>query len=260
MSTDKRELFPNGIYHVCNRGNNKMTLFHDREDFRFFLYLLKRFMIEFGFKLFAVCLMRNHFHLLIKDNGINLPIIMDAIESMYACYYIDKYNYKGRVYESRFKSNLLLSGLIFLILFRYINRNPIVARITDSFLNYPWSIPTPSKDKFKLIDFEYVDSIFKEKCKVGLLEYLSSSDDDLWIDPIEVQRMEDADALSVFNDLAARMYVNIEDVMIPIYNEKVSAFINVCILHGVTIKQIMHFTGHSRYKIEKLLKNNKKLE
>ena len=89
---------------------------------------------------------------------------------------------------------------------------------------------------------------------------MSSSDDDLWIDPIEVQRMEDADALSVFNDLAARMYVNIEDVMIPIYNEKVSAFINVCILHGVTIKQIMHFTGHSRYKIEKLLKNNKKLE
>ena len=259
MSTDKRDLVPNGIYHVYNRGNNKMTLFHDREDYKFFLYILKRFMLEFGFKLFAVCLMGNHFHLLIKDNGLNLSIIMDAIESMYACYYIDKYKYKGRVYESRFKSNRILSDLILLIIFRYVNRNPVVARITDSFLNYPWSIPTPDRDILKLIDFKYIDTVFKDKCKVGFLEYLNSSEDDLWVDPIEVQRMEDIDALAIYNNLADRMDVDVEDVMIPIINEKTSSFINVCIAHGITKKQIARFTGISLYKIEKLLKYTRKI-
>ena len=259
MSTDKRDLVPNGIYHVYNRGNNKMTLFHDREDYKFFLYILKRFMIEFEFKLYAVCLMGNHIHLLIQDNGLNLPIIMDAIESMYACYYIDKYKYKGRVYESRFKSNRIFNSLIFLIVFRYINRNPVVARLVDSFLNYRWSIPTPDKDRMKLIDFKYVDNVFREKCKVGFLEYLNSTEDDLWIDPIEVQRMEDIDALAVYNKIADRMDVNVDNVMIPIINEKTSSFMNNCITHGITKKQIIRFSGISRYKIEKLLNYTRKI-
>lgn len=259
MSTDKRELIPNGIYHVYNRGNNKMTLFHDREDFNFFLSLLKRFMIEYEFALLAVCLMSNHFHLVIIDKGVQLPLIMDAIESVYACYYIDKYKYKGRVFESRFKSNLIRSKLILLILVRYINRNPIVARITNNIIEYPWSIPTLEKDKFKLINFKLLDILFKEQCKLSYLEYLKQAVDDMWIDPIEVQRMEDSEALVIFNTLAERIDINIEALIAPVYNDRNSSFINVCHTHGITYKQIKKFTGLSMYKIDKHQKFNRKL-
>ena len=153
---------------------------------------------------------------------------------------------------------MILSKLILLILVRYVNRNPIVAKVTNSIINYPWSIPTPEKDEFKLIDFKYLDISFKEKCKRGYLEYLLQADNDMWIDPIEVQRMEDFEALELFTNLAERMKINMESLGVPIYNEVNSTFINVCHTHGVTKKQIKLFTGLSLYKMEKLQKFNKK--
>ena len=90
------------------------------------------------------------------------------------------------------------------------------------------------------------------------MEYLLQADNDMWIDPIEVQRMEDFEALELFTNLAERMKINMESLGVPIYNEVNSTFINVCHTHGVTKKQIKLFTGLSLYKMEKLQKFNKK--
>ena len=54
-----------GIYHIINRGNMKMQVFDDVEDYEYFLELLdiatKREKVE----IHAYCLMPNHFHLLL---------------------------------------------------------------------------------------------------------------------------------------------------------------------------------------------------
>lgn len=258
MANEKRDIRPDSIYHIYNRGNNKMTLFFDDEDFYRFLGIMKYYMGIYGIIVYAICIMSNHFHILLKDNGVNISLFMDSVESVYACYFIEKYGYKGRVFESRFKSNRATTEEIFLIFFRYINRNPVAAEIVANILHYKWSFLTPKSDRYKLIDFEYINDVFKRKCKTSYMDYLNSSVDDLWIDPIEVQRMEEADALNVFQFILNRMDLEIKDIYYLNNNEKVSSFINICISHGITIKQLNTFTGLSLYKVRKL-KNQIKL-
>ena len=54
-----------GIYHVINRGNMRMQVFDDAEDYNYFLELLKIGMKKEAVELHAYCLMLNHFHLLL---------------------------------------------------------------------------------------------------------------------------------------------------------------------------------------------------
>ncbi len=64
--------------------------------------------------------MPNHFHIIIKDVGKNLPLIMDTINSVYARYYDEKYNHKGSVFDGPFKSKPVLTNYDFIRLYRYI--------------------------------------------------------------------------------------------------------------------------------------------
>lgn len=257
MSTEKRELYPNATYHVYNRGNNKMKLFLDSEDFIYFLKRVQFYKKEYKFEMYAYCLMSNHFHFLIKDSGTNLPIIMAVIESVYACYFIEKYKYKGKVFESRFKSNIITDDQMMMTEHRYINRNSVAAGIVANFLNYRWSAPVPENDKYELINFNFIDVLYKGNCKVGYLEYLRSHVDDLWIDPIEVCQLEDAEALTRFNYLRKRMNIRMVDVVTPVYNEKTSEFIYVCLMQGITKKQLVNITNLSLYKIKRLQETHK---
>ena len=137
MANDKRDMRPKGIYHVYNRGSNKMNLFRETEDYVYFIKKLKHYKDKYDFKIYSSCLMTNHFHIIVQDSGLDLSVFMDALESVFATYFIDKYKYKGRVYESRFKSSLILTNTRLLDLFRYLARNPIVARIVNNVFSYP---------------------------------------------------------------------------------------------------------------------------
>jgi len=54
-----------GIYHVINRGNMRMQVFDDAEDYAYFLKLLQDGLKREAVELHAYCLMPNHFHLLL---------------------------------------------------------------------------------------------------------------------------------------------------------------------------------------------------
>jgi len=54
-----------GIYHVINRGNMRMQVFEDEEDYDYFLDLLKTAKKKFPVEIHVYCLMPNHFHLLL---------------------------------------------------------------------------------------------------------------------------------------------------------------------------------------------------
>jgi putative transposase len=53
------------VYHIYNRGNNREDLFRLPEDYRHFLQLYEKF-IEPVAETYSWCLLRNHFHLLVK--------------------------------------------------------------------------------------------------------------------------------------------------------------------------------------------------
>jgi len=52
------------LYHIYNQGNNKIEVFHEQEEYIFFLQLIRKNLISYT-ELLAYCLMPNHFHLMI---------------------------------------------------------------------------------------------------------------------------------------------------------------------------------------------------
>ena len=54
-----------GIYHIINRGNMRMQVFDDMEDYEYFLELLEIGTKREKVEIHAYCLMPNHFHLML---------------------------------------------------------------------------------------------------------------------------------------------------------------------------------------------------
>jgi putative transposase len=55
----------NKIYHIFNRGNNSEDIFRFNEDYRHFLLLYEKY-IEPVAETFSWCLLKNHFHILVR--------------------------------------------------------------------------------------------------------------------------------------------------------------------------------------------------
>ncbi|MFZ2970979.1 MAG: transposase [Minisyncoccia bacterium] len=130
------EGFENVFYHIYNRGVDKRVVFEDEEDhIRFINRLLEYNQNSEKEPLFVdvvcFCLMPNHFHLVLRpivENGIT--DFMRRISTGYAMYFNRKYQRKGVLFESNFKSILVENEEYLKHLSRYIHLNPkeIVSR------------------------------------------------------------------------------------------------------------------------------------
>jgi REP element-mobilizing transposase RayT len=61
----KQKILPEAghFYHVYNRGNNHQPIFFERENYLYFLRLIRQNLVINGVDLAAYCLMPNHYHL-----------------------------------------------------------------------------------------------------------------------------------------------------------------------------------------------------
>jgi hypothetical protein len=58
-------LQPGQYYHIFNRGNNGETLFREQRNYPYFLSLYAKY-IEPVAEIYAYCLLKNYFHLLVR--------------------------------------------------------------------------------------------------------------------------------------------------------------------------------------------------
>jgi REP element-mobilizing transposase RayT len=75
--------FPGAVYHVTARGDGREAIFLDDEDRRSFLDRLGREVIQQGWRLYAFCLMGNHYHLLVETPEANLLRGMRRLNGVY---------------------------------------------------------------------------------------------------------------------------------------------------------------------------------
>jgi len=140
MSRPIRVYYSGLIYHVLNRGNNRQIIFAEDSNYRHYLNILKRYKEKFSFKIFAYCLMTNHVHLLLQvsEKG-SISKIMQAITIAHTRYYHYKYQCSGHIWQGRFKSPIVSNDEYLLTTMRYIEQNPVRARIAPDPKGYPWS-------------------------------------------------------------------------------------------------------------------------
>lgn len=126
--------------HVIQRGNNRQALFFEAADYRFFLDLLVESARKNEVRIHAYVLMTNHLHLLLSAHHPDAPgKTMKLVGQRYVQFVNRKYRRTGSLWEGRFRSCPVQEELYLLACQRYIELNPVRARMVTSPEAYPWS-------------------------------------------------------------------------------------------------------------------------
>lgn len=81
MPRVERGLQDGQVYHVINRGNGRQEVFHKEGDYKAFIELMGAAKERHAVKIYAYCLMPNHFHLLLQpEKGEELSRWMQRIK------------------------------------------------------------------------------------------------------------------------------------------------------------------------------------
>jgi putative transposase len=139
MPRKPRIEYSGAFYHVIVRGNQKQRIFKDQADFQKYLLLLTAYKNRTGSRIYAYILMHNHVHLLIETADIPLSKVMQGLNQTYTMYYNRKYRTVGHLFQGRYKAILCDREAYLLGLLKYIQRNPLRAKIVDRLDAYPWS-------------------------------------------------------------------------------------------------------------------------
>ncbi|MBC8202633.1 MAG: transposase [Planctomycetes bacterium] len=140
LRSRRRELKDDKYYHIVNRGVVKRKTFRDEEDYDIFLRLLKIGCKQFKVRLIAFSLMPNHFHLLVWSiRGEDISACMQWVTGNYARLFNVRYGLDGHVWEGRFKSKEVQEGRQLGNTWRYVEQNPVRARLVDSPEKWEWT-------------------------------------------------------------------------------------------------------------------------
>ena len=140
MARPLRTFVPGESLHVYNRGNNRMSIFHDDADYHWFLLLMRRSTQRTGVAVHGIVLMRTHFHMLVTPAAEqSLSWAMKRIGERYARFYNAKYQRTGTLWEGRYQSVAMNEEGQTIICLRYIDQNPVRARMVKEPAEYEWS-------------------------------------------------------------------------------------------------------------------------
>lgn len=143
----------NEIYHVYNRGNQKQTIFRNRDNYLYFLEKI-RFYIAPRCELLAWCLMPNHFHFVLSTTinsttlvpKSNLPVqnLTEGIRLMLSGYtkgFNKAHGFSGNLFQQKTKAKLLTGGNSNypFIAFHYVHQNPMAAGLVKRMEDWEFS-------------------------------------------------------------------------------------------------------------------------
>ena len=127
-------------HHVVQRGNNREDTFFEKEDRENYLSLLKKYSEKWNSPILAYCLMSNHIHLLTKPKEEeSLYKMMQGVTLCYTQYINRVYKRTGRLWESRYHSCIVDKERYLWAVARYIEQNPVRARIVKKEEDFPYS-------------------------------------------------------------------------------------------------------------------------
>jgi putative transposase len=140
MSRHKRLVLPAVPLHIIQRGNNRGPCFAGTADHLVYLSLLRLYAAETACHVHAYVLMTNHVHLLLSaGNRAGPGTLMRRLGQHYVQYFNRRHGRSGTLWEGRFRSCLVDTERYLLVCQRYIELNPVRARMVETPEAYPWS-------------------------------------------------------------------------------------------------------------------------
>lgn len=140
MPRYRRLVLPGAPHHVVHRGINKAATFLDDADRIRFRVILRSSLPDHGVAVHAYVLMDNHVHLLATpEDATGLGRGMHSVFQRYSQYFNLRHRRSGALWEGRFKSFIVDKDRYLLALCRYIELNPVRARLVPRAEDFRWS-------------------------------------------------------------------------------------------------------------------------
>ena len=109
MARKLRVEYPGAVYHVMNRGDRREPIFKDDKDRVLFLETLAECCGKTGWEVHALCLMGNHFHLVVQTPQGNLVAGMKWLLGTYTGRFNRRHKLFGHLFSGRYKA-LIVDG------------------------------------------------------------------------------------------------------------------------------------------------------
>ncbi len=140
MARHGRHFLPNQPQHLIQRGNNRQAIFFAAEDYACYRKWLAEAAAEHGCAIHAYVLMTNHVHLLATPRQADgIPRMLQSLGRRYVRHVNDSRGRTGTLWEGRYRAAPIDSEAYFLACCRYIELNPVRARLVARPRDYRWS-------------------------------------------------------------------------------------------------------------------------
>ena len=136
----RKFLFGNNQYfHLYNRGNNHGKIFFERENYAYFLRLIRNHIPEEKTDVVAYCLMPTHYHVLGHTKSDDLSRQMQSLLLAYTKAINVRFKRTGSLFQGRFKAKMVTSNEVLLHLTRYIHLNPVAVGLVSKAEDWEYS-------------------------------------------------------------------------------------------------------------------------
>jgi len=137
MTRSERIDEPGTWHHVMNRGIARRTLFETELDIRTFLAGLACTVRAGHLEVHSFCILTTHFHMLVRSPKGHLSNALHGIQNRYSRWFNRSRKRDGPLFRSRFRSKRVDSFGYRWQLVRYIDANPVMARLVEDPRSYP---------------------------------------------------------------------------------------------------------------------------
>ena len=127
-------------YHFYNRGRSRLSIFVEPDNYLYVLSKVKKYLRAYDLAMIAYCLMPNHYHFLIRQDGMHSAgLLPQRVFNSYSKAYNKRYSHSGTLFESPYKVKPVEEFGHLLHLCRYIHGNPVKDSLVSDAADWPYS-------------------------------------------------------------------------------------------------------------------------
>lgn len=126
-------------HHITQRGNRRQQTFFCDEDYQAYLDLMRDWCTRYSIGIWGYCLMPNHIHLIaVPEAEDGLAMAIGEAHRRYTRLINFREGWRGHLWQGRF-SSYPMDERYLLACARYVELNPVRAKLVVGPLEWPWS-------------------------------------------------------------------------------------------------------------------------
>lgn len=139
MSRIARVVVPGCPHHIVQRGNRRQAVFFNDQDKETYIELISDHAGKAGIDVVAYCLMDNHVHFIaVPHDVVSLAKAIGVAHKKYTRMIHFREDWRGYLWQGRFFSVPLSDQYLYRAV-RYVENNPVRARLVRNAEDYRWS-------------------------------------------------------------------------------------------------------------------------